>query len=69
MEEGQAQTFLERCGAFTFVLPRLCIETRGASDLKTKLGDVTITEVEDASSTGTYGGRTTKVGDAVRNSQ
>jgi len=35
----------------------------------TKLGDVTITEVEDTSSTGTYTGETPKVGDAVRNSQ
>jgi curli biogenesis system outer membrane secretion channel CsgG len=35
----------------------------------TKLGDVTITEVEDTSSTGTYTGQAPKVGDAVRNSQ
>jgi hypothetical protein len=35
----------------------------------TKLGDVTVTEVEDTSSTGTYIGQTPKVGDAVRNSQ
>ena len=35
----------------------------------TKLGDVTITEVEDTSSTGTYAGQPPKVGDAVRNSQ
>jgi curli biogenesis system outer membrane secretion channel CsgG len=35
----------------------------------TKLGDATITEVEDTSSTGTYTGETPKVGDAVRNSQ
>jgi curli biogenesis system outer membrane secretion channel CsgG len=39
--------------------------------IETKLGDVTITEVEDASSTGTYTGtgEPPKVGDAVRNSQ
>jgi len=35
----------------------------------TKVGDVTITEVEDTSSTGTYEGQPPKVGDAVRNSQ
>ena len=35
----------------------------------TKLGDVTITEVEDTSSTGTYTGEAPKLGDAVRNSQ
>jgi heterodisulfide reductase subunit B len=35
----------------------------------TKLGDVTITEVEDTSSTGTFTGEPPKVGDAVRNSQ
>jgi len=35
----------------------------------TKLGDVTITEIEDTSSTGTYTGQAPKVGDAVRNSQ
>jgi hypothetical protein len=35
----------------------------------TKVGDVTITEVDDSSSTGTYTGETPKVGDAVRNSQ
>jgi len=35
----------------------------------TKVGDVTITEVDDTSSTGTYTGETAKVGDAVRNSQ
>jgi len=35
----------------------------------TKVGDVTITEVEDTSSTGTYSGQAPKVGDAVRNSQ
>ena len=35
----------------------------------TKLGDVTITEVEDTSSTGTYTGQAAQVGDAVRNSQ
>jgi curli biogenesis system outer membrane secretion channel CsgG len=36
----------------------------------TKLGDVTITEVEDTSSTGTYTGQQPpRVGDAVRNSQ
>jgi hypothetical protein len=36
----------------------------------TKVGDVTITEVEDDSSTGTYTGQQpAKVGDAVRNSQ
>jgi hypothetical protein len=35
----------------------------------TKVGDVTITEVEDTSSTGTYVGQPPKVGDAVRNSQ
>jgi hypothetical protein len=39
------------------------------SDLKTKLGGVTITEVEDTSSTGTNGWKTIKVGGAVRNSQ
>ena len=67
--EGQARTFFEPCGAFTFVLPCLCIETRGASDLKSKLGDVTIIEVEDTSSRGTCTGQAPKVGDAVRNSQ
>ena len=35
----------------------------------TKLGDVTITEIDDTSSTGTYTGQAPKVGDAVRNSQ
>jgi hypothetical protein len=35
----------------------------------TRIGDVTITEVEDTSSTGTYNGQPAKVGDAVRNSQ
>jgi curli biogenesis system outer membrane secretion channel CsgG len=35
----------------------------------TKLGDVTITEVDDTSSTGTYSGQTPKVGDSVQNSQ
>jgi len=35
----------------------------------TKLADVTITEVEDTSSTGTFTGQAPKVGDAVRNSQ
>jgi hypothetical protein len=35
----------------------------------TKVGDVTITEVEEDSSTGTYAGQAPKVGDAVRNSQ
>jgi curli biogenesis system outer membrane secretion channel CsgG len=34
-----------------------------------KLGDVTITEVEDTSSTGAYTGQPPKVGDEVRNSQ
>ena len=37
--------------------------------IETKIGDVTITEVEDTSSTGTYKGQPTKVKDAVRNSQ
>jgi len=37
--------------------------------IETRLGDVTITEVEDTSSTGTYTGQAPKVGDAVRNSQ
>ena len=37
--------------------------------IETKLGDVTITEVEETSSTGTYTGQAAKVGDAVRNSQ
>jgi curli biogenesis system outer membrane secretion channel CsgG len=37
--------------------------------VEAKVGDVTITEVEDTSSTGTYAGKPTKVGDAVRNSQ
>ena len=37
--------------------------------IETRLGDVTITEVEDTSSTGTYAGPAPKVGDAVRNSQ
>jgi curli biogenesis system outer membrane secretion channel CsgG len=37
--------------------------------IETKLGDLTITEVEDTSSTGTYTGQPPKVGDAVRNSQ
>jgi serine/threonine protein kinase len=36
--------------------------------IETKLGDVTITEVDDTSSTGTYAGQASKVGDAVRNS-
>jgi curli biogenesis system outer membrane secretion channel CsgG len=35
----------------------------------TKVGDVTITEADEATSTGTYSGQPTKVGDAVRNSQ
>jgi curli biogenesis system outer membrane secretion channel CsgG len=36
----------------------------------TKMGDVTITEVDDSSSTGTFAGaETPKVGDAVQNSQ
>jgi curli biogenesis system outer membrane secretion channel CsgG len=35
----------------------------------TKLGDVTIAEVEDTSATGTYTGEAPKVGDSVRNSQ
>ncbi len=35
----------------------------------TKVGDVTISEVDDTSSTGTYSGQPPKVGDAVRNSQ
>ena len=36
----------------------------------TKLGDITITEVDDSSSTGTFAGsETPKVGDAVQNSQ
>jgi len=33
----------------------------------TKVGDVTITEVEETSSTGTYNGQPANVGDAVRN--
>jgi hypothetical protein len=37
--------------------------------IEAKLGDVTITEVDDSSSTGTYTGQAPKVGDAVRNSQ
>lgn len=38
--------------------------------IETKLGDVTITEVEDASSTGTFNGPTApKVGDVVKSSQ
>jgi len=37
--------------------------------IESKLGDVTISEVEDSSSTGTYAGQATKVGDTVRNSQ
>jgi hypothetical protein len=37
--------------------------------IETKLGDLTITEVEDSSSTGTYTGEPPKVGDATRNSQ
>ena len=37
--------------------------------IEDKLGDVTITEVEDTSSTGTYTGAAPKAGDAVRNSQ
>jgi curli biogenesis system outer membrane secretion channel CsgG len=37
--------------------------------IETKLGDLTITEVEDTSSTGTYTGEPPKVGDATRNSQ
>jgi hypothetical protein len=36
--------------------------------IETKLGDVTIAEVDDTSSTGTYAGQASKVGDAVRNS-
>jgi curli biogenesis system outer membrane secretion channel CsgG len=35
----------------------------------TKIGDVTITEVDDASSTGTYTGQPPQVGDAVQNFQ
>jgi len=35
----------------------------------TKLGAVTITEVDETSATGTYSGQPTQVGDAVRNSQ
>ncbi len=35
----------------------------------TKVGDVTISEVDETSSTGTYSGQPPKVGDAVRNSQ
>jgi len=34
-----------------------------------KVGDVTISEVDEGSSTGTYSGQPAKVGDAVRNSQ
>jgi curli biogenesis system outer membrane secretion channel CsgG len=37
--------------------------------VEARVGDVTITEVEDTSSTGTYAGQPPKVGDAVRNSQ
>ena len=37
--------------------------------IETKLGDVTITEADDSSSTGTYSGQAPKVGDTVRNSQ
>jgi curli biogenesis system outer membrane secretion channel CsgG len=37
--------------------------------IESKLGDVTITEVDDSSSTGTYSGQPPKVGDSVRNSQ
>lgn len=37
--------------------------------IETKLGDVTITQADDSSSTGTYTGQETKVGDTVRNSQ
>jgi curli biogenesis system outer membrane secretion channel CsgG len=37
--------------------------------IESKLGDVTITEVDDSSSTGTYSGQAPKVGDTVRNSQ
>jgi curli biogenesis system outer membrane secretion channel CsgG len=35
----------------------------------TKVGDVTITEADETSSTGTYAGQPPKVGDAVRNSE
>jgi hypothetical protein len=35
----------------------------------TKIGDVTITEVDDSSSTGTYTGQPPQVGDTVQNSQ
>jgi curli biogenesis system outer membrane secretion channel CsgG len=37
--------------------------------IESKLGDVTVTEVDDSSSTGSYAGETPKVGDAVRNSE
>jgi curli biogenesis system outer membrane secretion channel CsgG len=37
--------------------------------IESKLGDVTITEVDDTSATGTYSGQPPKVGDTVRNSQ
>jgi curli biogenesis system outer membrane secretion channel CsgG len=37
--------------------------------IESKLGDVTITELDDSSSTGTYSGQPPKVGDTVRNSQ
>jgi hypothetical protein len=39
--------------------------------IETKVGDVTISEVDETSSTGTYSGsgQGPKVGDAVRNSQ
>jgi curli biogenesis system outer membrane secretion channel CsgG len=37
--------------------------------IETKMGALTITEVEDTSATGTYTGQLPKVGDAVRNSQ
>jgi len=37
--------------------------------IESKLGDVTVTEVDDSSSTGTYSGQPPKVGDTVRNSQ
>jgi curli biogenesis system outer membrane secretion channel CsgG len=37
--------------------------------IESKVGDVTITEVDEGSSTGTYSGQPARVGDAVRNSQ
>ena len=37
--------------------------------IETRLGDVTITEADETSSTGSYAGQAPKVGDAVRNSQ